>query len=33
VTKAVKLRLLGGALVGRVGAALRGRSSPQGRAA
>lgn len=33
VTKAAKLRLLGGALVGRVGAALRGRSSPQGRAA
>jgi phytoene/squalene synthetase len=33
VTKAVKLRLLGGALVGRVSAALRGRSSPQGRAA
>jgi squalene synthase HpnC len=33
VTKAVKLRLLGGALVGRVSAALRGRSTPQGRAA
>ena len=33
VTKAAKLRLLGGALVGRVSAALRGRSSPQGRAA
>ena len=32
VTKAVKLRLLGGALVGRVSAALR-RSPPQGRAA